>query len=168
MWGAMKIILVAILAAAPALALADAGPVALGPNGGKFGDWTAATYGSGADKACYAFVSAKVSTPALPKRGQVMLTVTERQGARDEVTISAGYDYPKDAAVTLTVGPHHIDFYTQDQDAFTTSGTEAVSAFRNGDAAVAKSPIGHGKFVVDSFPLAGFSGAFSAIRAACP
>jgi hypothetical protein len=31
MWGAMKIILVAILAAAPALALADAGPVARTP-----------------------------------------------------------------------------------------------------------------------------------------
>ena len=40
---------------------------------------------------CYAFVRAKNSVPALPGRGEVVLTVTERPTGRDTVAISAGF-----------------------------------------------------------------------------
>jgi invasion protein IalB len=167
MYWAMKPLLASLFFLLPACALAD-GPAPLGPNQGQFGDWTAATYGSGADKACYAFTTATHSDPALKKRGDVMLTVTQRKGASDEVTLSAGYTYPAKADVTLTIGTANVDFYTSGATAFTTSGKDAIAAFKNGDAAEAKSDAPGGKTVTDDFSLKGFSGAYSAIDAACP
>ncbi len=153
---------------APALAFAQSGPVPLGNNGGKFGDWTAATYGSGSTKVCYAFTDAQKSSPSLAKRGTVMLTVTQRKGNPDEVTLSAGYTYPKDAKVALTVGTTKFDFYTSGDTGFTQSGHDAVSAFRNGDTAEAVSTGPHGHPVTDDFSLSGFSGAYGEISTACP
>jgi invasion protein IalB len=164
----MKTLLAALFFIAPSLAFAADGPVALGSNNGAFGDWTAATYGSGAAKICYAFTVAQTSKPEIKKRGQVMLTVTERVGTRDEVTLSAGYTYPPSAQVTLTIGTTPISFYTQGGTAFTTSGAQAISAFRGGAAAEAVSTGPHGHPVTDDFSLKGFSGAYSAIAAACP
>ncbi len=161
----MKMILFAFLMLAPAsLALADSGPQPLG----TFGDWIAASYGAGSNMACYAFTTAKSSDTALPGRGPVQLTVTQRKSAPDEVTIAAGYTYPKSPTVTLTVGTSAIDFYTQGQTAFTTGGAAAISAFQAGATATAKSSAPHGKTVSDTFSLTGFSGAFSAIKKACP
>jgi hypothetical protein len=153
----MRKILYAMVLLAPLAAQAD-GPVPLGSDGGKFGDWTAATYGSGNAEACYAFTVAQASSPALPGRGQVMLTVTERPGAHDEVTLSAGYDYPRKPTVTLDV----------DDTGFTTDGGTAVTAFQQGATASATSSAPGGGNVTDVFSLAGFSDAYSAITAACP
>jgi hypothetical protein len=161
----MKIILAALLMLAPATAaLANSGPQPLG----TFGDWIAAAYGSGASLACYAFTTAKTSAPALAGRGPVQLTVTRRKSATDEVTIAAGYPYPASPTVTLTVGTGSFDFYTQDQTAFTVSDTAAIAAFHTGAIAIAKSSAPHGKTVTDTFSLTGFSGAYGAIKKACP
>lgn len=159
---AMKIALGSALFLAPAFALA-AGPQPLG----SFGDWTAASYGSGADKACYAFTTAKSSSLALPRRGAVLLTVTDRKSASDEVTLAAGYAYPKNPTVTLTVGSSVFDFYTAGQTAFTADGAKAVAAFQGGATAMAKSSGPKGGTVVDNFSLAGFSDAYAAIKKAC-
>ncbi len=158
----MKFALSLALLLAPGLALA-AGPKSLG----IFGDWTAATYGAGSSKACYAFTPAKSSSLALPNRGAVLLTVTQRKEAGDEVTLAAGYAYPTSPKVTLTAGASVIDFYTAGQTAFTTGGKEAVAAFQTSAAALAKSSGPNGVTVVDKFSLKGFSGAYSAIRKAC-
>ncbi len=164
----MKIILAALLFVAPSAAAfaatTNSGPQPLG----VFGDWTAASYGAGSAKACYAFTTAKTSDPALAGRGAVQLTVTQRKSAADEVTIAAGYTYPKTPTVTLTVGTTALDFYTQDQTAFTASGAAAISAFQAGATAVAKSSAPHGKTVTDTFSLTGFSGAYGALKKACP
>ena len=164
----MRHLLAAAAVLLPAFAAAASGPVALGSNGGKFGDWTAASYGSGAAKACYAFTTASSSTPKLPRGGPVMLTVTERRTGRDEVTLSAGYTYPATAAVTLDAGGGPITFYTKGGTAFTTAGSAAIKAFQAGASAVAKSTAPGGGTVSDTFSLNGFSGAYSAITAACP
>jgi hypothetical protein len=147
----------------PAAALAD-GPSSLG----TYGDWTAAMYGSGAKKACYAFTIAQSSAPVLPNRGQVMLTVTERKTSHDEVTVSAGFTYPAKPTVTVTANGADINFYTSGQTAFTTSGADAVAAFEQGSSATAKSTGPNGATVVDNFSLAGFSDAYGAITRACP
>jgi hypothetical protein len=158
------LLLLAILA--PAAAFADTAPAQLG----VFGDWTAATYGTGTGRACYAFTTAQSSAPQLPGRGQVMLVVTERKSGHDEVTLSAGYTYPAKPSVSLDVDGTNIAFYTQGQTAFTASGGTAVTAFQQGSSARATSsgPSGTGGTVIDNFSLAGFSGAYSAITAACP
>lgn len=165
--GMKTILLSSFLAAAPALALA-AGPVALGPNGGQYGQWTAATYGQGSDKVCYAFTTPQSSTPAMQGRGKVMLTVSERQGSSNEVSVTSGYDYPRDGKVKLTVGSSVFSFYTQKNVAFAADGKSAVTAFRIANTAkVASSgPHGHDD-VTDQFSLSGFSAAYDAIVKAC-
>jgi len=161
----MRILLAALLFAAPATAaLANSGPQPLG----TFGDWIAASYGSGSGEACYAFTTAKSSSPALAGRGAVQLTVTRRNQAPAEVTIAAGYTYPNSPTVTLTIGSSAIDFYTQGQTAFTTSGDAAIADFEAGATATAISSAPHGKKVTDTFSLTGFSGAYGAIKKACP
>ncbi len=152
---------------APSLALAAA-PAPLGPNGGKFGDWKAATYGNGSAKICYAFTNAQISKPNWKSRGKVMLTVTNRSGSHDEVSISAGYTYPKNAKVTLAVGTKSFDFYTQADTAFTASGKDAVAAFAAGNSAAATGPGPKDHPVTDQFSLTGFSSAYKAIGTACP
>lgn len=162
------LILSSFLALAPVAALA-ASPVSLGGNGGQYGRWTAATYGQGNEKVCYAFTLAQSSTPALQGRGKVMLTVSERQGSRNEVSVTSGYDYPHDAKVDLTVGTTPFSFFTQRNVAFATDGLGAIGAFKIGNSAmvVSSAPNGHDK-VTDQFSLAGFSAAYKAITQACP
>ncbi len=164
----MKYPVAALAFLIPAIAVAASGPVGLGSNGGKFGDWTAASYGSGGAKICYAFTDAQSSTPSWKSRGTVMLTVTERAGTRDEVTLAAGYTYPPKPSVKLSVGAQSIDFYTQGGTAFTTSGAAAIAAFKTGNTAEAVSTGPHGHPVTDDFSLAGFSDAYDAIVKACP
>ena len=81
----------------PAHTAAPAGPKAIG----KFDDWTAATNKEAGQTVCYAFTRAQSSAPAVPGRGDVVLTVTERPGGRDAVAISAGFAYAANAAVAV-------------------------------------------------------------------
>jgi hypothetical protein len=151
--------------AAPGKSAEPAGPRKLG----TFDDWTAATYEESGQTVCYAFVRAKNSTPALPNRGGVLLTVTERPTGRDAVAISAGFTYSKGVSVTVQVDTAGLDFYTAQSDAFARDGKASVAAFQRGDIAIARSPgPGAGQTVVDTFSLTGFSAAYAAINKECP
>lgn len=136
---------------------------------GSFEDWTAATHKESGQTVCYAFVRAKNSVPALPGRGEVVLTVTERPNLRDTVAISAGFPYRKDAAVTMQVDTTGLDFYTAQSSAFARDGRAAVTAFQKGEQALARSPGPHeGQVIVDTFSLRGFNAAYAEINKACP
>ncbi len=149
-------------AAAPAK---PAGPQELG----KFEDWIAATHQESGANICYAFTRAKNSTPALPNRGEVVLTVTERPSGRDAVAISAGFVYAPNAAVTVQADQTGLDFYTAQRSAFARDGKAAVAAFQKAGQALARSPgAREGQVVVDTFSLKGFSAAYAAINKACP
>lgn len=134
----------------------------------KFDDWTAATHAEGGQTACYALTRVQSSTPTLPGRGEVVLTVTERPTARDTVAIEAGFDYAKDAAVTVQVDQAGLDFFTRERDAYARDGKAAVAAFQKGTRAIARSPGPKGQQVTDTFSLKGFSAAYAAIAKACP
>ena len=118
---------------------------------------------------CYAFVRASNSAPALPNRGPVVLTVTERPSGRDAVAITAGYTYPKSAAVTMQVGTTGLDFYTSASDAFARDGKAAVAAFQKGEQALTRGPgPREGQVMADTYSLKGFSAAYAEINKACP
>ncbi len=136
---------------------------------GKFDDWIAATHQESGQTVCYAFVPAKTSVPSVPKRGEVILTVTERPASRDWVAISAGFPYRKDAAVTVQVDITSLDFYTAQSSAFARDGRAAVTAFQRSELAIARSPgPTRDGVVVDTFSLRGFTAAYAAINKACP
>ncbi len=148
-------------AAKPAAA---AGPKQIG----KFDEWIAATHQEGGQTVCYAFVRAQSSSPAVPGRGQVILTVTQRHSGRDAVAIEAGFAYAANAAVTVQVDQAGLDFYTSQRNAFARDGKAAVAAFQKGSRAIARSPGPKDTQVTDTFSLAGFGAAYAAIVKACP
>jgi invasion protein IalB len=135
---------------------------------GKFGDWTAATYQEGANTVCYAFVRAQSSTPAVPGRGQVILTVTQRVSGRDAIALDAGFSYAANATVTVQVDQTGLDFYTAQRNAFARDGKAAVAAFQRGNRAIARSPGPRATQVTDTFSLTGFTDAYKAIVKECP
>lgn len=171
---AAAVLLPPLLAAAPAGARsarnANEHPAdASGPHAiGRFDDWTAATHLEGTQTVCYAFTRAVHSSPALPGRGDVVLTVTERPSGRDAVAMLAGFPYPASAEVTMTVDTTALSFYTAQRSAFARENAAAVAAFRNGRQAIARSPGPRGMQVVDTFSLRGFNEAHKAILKACP
>ncbi len=145
---------------------------AVGPSGGpaaigRFDDWTAATNKEAGQTVCYAFTRAASSVPALPGRGDVVLTVTERAGGRDAVAISAGFAYAANAAVTGVADPATLNFYTAQRSAFARDGHAAVLAFQKAKQLVAHSPA-KAATVTDTFSLRGFNAAYAAIQKACP
>lgn len=164
----MKRTLALLAILAPLAAKAEA-PKPLGPNNGQYGDWTAATYGTGKTKICYAFTKPQSTKPPLAKRGLAMLTVTERSATHDgEVSLTPGYSYPAHATVSLEVGHAKLPFYVQDNVAFTSSVKQAVAGFTQYATAATESTGPDGKRLVDIFSLNGFSAAYKAITAACP
>jgi invasion protein IalB len=155
-------LLAPVLAALPALAQQRAQPQRLGVHG----SWTAASHTENGQKVCYAFTRA---TRSEPPRAGVILTVTHRTASRDQVALSAGYAYPRNAAVTVSVGQTQLAFYTSASSAFARDGRAAVAAFRGGAQAVARGPRAGGRgTATDSFSLSGFTAAYDAISQECP
>lgn len=135
---------------------------------GQFDDWIAATNVEAGQTICYALTYANHSTPALPGRDKVVLTVTERPSGRDTVAISAGFTYAANAAVTVQADQAALDFYTASRSAFARDGKAAVTAFGRAKQVSARSPGPKNATVVDTFSLRGFSAAYAAITKACP
>jgi invasion protein IalB len=158
-----RLTLAALLALTP-LAAQAASPSALG----AYGVWTAASAGSGRAKVCYAFTKVQASSLKIRGRGPVMLTVTERAGSADEVSLTAGYSYPAGSKITLLAGKTKLAFYSAGPLAYTQYGTQAVTAFKALDqvSVTATAPKGK-KPVTDHFSLSGFSAAYKAIVKAC-
>jgi hypothetical protein len=135
---------------------------------GKFEDWQAATHAESGQTVCYAFTRAQSSSPALPGRGDVVLTVTQRPSGRDAVAISAGFTFASNAEVMVTADKAELPFYTSARSAFARDGHAATIAFGSARQAVAKSPGPKATAVTDTFSLRGYSAAYAAIVKACP
>lgn len=143
---------------------ASAGPKRIG----TWEDWQAATNQEGGQPVCYAFSRPTGSSPAVPGRGDVVLTVTERSGGRDAVALTAGFAYPAGAEMEMSAEGVTLPFYTSGRSAFARDGRAAVALFSRGRQAVAKSPGPRGQTVNDTFSLRGFSQAYAAVTKACP
>jgi len=136
---------------------------------GRFGDWRAATHQEAGQLVCYAYTQATKSNPALPGRGAVTLTVTQRPvGPRDAVAVSPGFAYQVNATVAVTVDGAAQDFYAAQRSAFARDGKAAVQSFLKGNTVLVHSPNAKSSVISDSFSLKGFAAAYAAINKACP
>jgi hypothetical protein len=108
------------------------------------------------------------SSPTLPGRGDVVLTVTQRPSGRDAVAITAGFPYAANAEVMVSVDKMDLPFYTSGRSAFARDGNAVTAVFDKGRAVVAKSPGPKGVTISDTFGLRGFAAAYAAINKACP
>jgi invasion protein IalB len=137
---------------------------------GTFQNWIAAHTQEQGQKVCYAFTNPTRSEGGPQNRSTVTLTVTHRSTGRDQVAVSVGYPYARQAEAVLTVGTTEFRSYaTVQSSAFFQNGAQLIGAFRNGREAVVRSPGPPGRgAVTDTFPLAGFSAAYEAISRECP
>lgn len=157
----------ALLAPIPAVAQQPPQPRLIG----EFNDWTAAALGTGAQQICYAFTRPQGNSQgAPPNRTLVMLTVTHRPEGRDQISFRAGYAYPRNAAVEVTVGTANFEFFTAGSDAFAREAAPVIAAFRRGSTAAVAGPAPQGRQgrVTDTFSLRGFTAAYEAISRECP
>lgn len=137
---------------------------------GQFQNWIAAHTQEQGQKVCYAFTRAARSEGGPQNRATVTLTVTHRPTGRDQVAVSVGYPYPRQAEAVLTIGTQEFRSYGVVQSsAFFQSGAQLIAGFRNGREAVVRSPGPPGRTAAtDTFPLAGFAAAYDAISRECP
>jgi hypothetical protein len=160
------------LLAVPAVAQTRQAAKAAAPAGtrliDKFDDWQAVSFTEGGQTGCYVFTRASTSTPKLPGRGDVLLTVTHRPASRDAVSISAGFPYGANAGVSVVAEGATLEFYTDKRSAFARDGRAAVAAFQKTAHIIAKSPGPKNAVVSDSFSARGFNAAYAAINKACP
>lgn len=159
-----------VLASAPVLAQQGQRPAAQPQRLGNHQQWTAATHTENGQKVCYAFTRATRSEGGPQNRNAVTLTVTHRPNGRDQVALSVGYPYPRQAEARITVGEREFTSYAvSGSNAFFQQGAQMIAAFRGGREAVARSPGPPGRgAVTDTFPLSGFSNAYEAISRECP
>ncbi|HYZ65025.1 MAG TPA: invasion associated locus B family protein [Acetobacteraceae bacterium] len=135
---------------------------------GKWEDWQAATHQEAGQPVCYAFTRPTASAPAVPGRGDVVLTVTQRPGGRDVVALSAGFAYAPNAEVELVADGVTVPFYTARSSAFARDGKAVVGLLGKARQAVARSPGPRGTAVADTFSLHGFTQAYAAVAKTCP
>jgi hypothetical protein len=176
----LAVLLPALLAAAPSPAAArQARPQASDPDQaqhqqptriGQFQNWIAAHTQEQGQKVCYAFTRAARSEGGPQNRATVTLTVTHRPTGRDQVAVSVGYPYPRQAEAVLAIGTREFRSYGVVQSsAFFQSGAQLIAGFLNGQEAVVRSPGPPGRTsATDTFPLAGFAAAYDAISRECP
>lgn len=158
----------------PAMAQAPASPA---PKAlGNFEDWVSVELGSGAAKACYMFARPTASEPKGAKRGDIMVVVTHRPGAKrqDEVSFQAGYPFKDGSPVAVEVDGKKFEFFTRldvDQEAAWARDAEAdkavVAAMRAGKTLKVKGTSARNTVTTDTFSLAGFTKAYAEIGKAC-
>lgn len=152
----------------PAHPAAKAAPAAGPKRIGVFEDWTAVTHQEAGTTVCYAFTRASTSTPKIPGRGDVVLTVTQRPTLRDSVAISEGFPFGQGIDVTVQADQAALAFYTHDRSAFARDGHATVAAFAQARQAIARGPGPHKEQVADTFSLRGFAAAYAVINKTCP
>jgi predicted aspartyl protease len=155
-----------VIGCSPPNSNAQNGPKAIG----AFDDWIAATNQEAGQPVCFAFTRAQSSTPSLPGRGAVLLTVTQRASGRDAVAIEAGFAFIPNVSVTMQIENVGLDFYTHQRAAFARNGSAVVSSMARSSTGVGtvRSPGPNGEQVTDTFSMRGFAAAYAAISRACP
>lgn len=176
-----RLLLVAILlssaSAEAAGTKAKADPVPAGPKLlDKFDDWTAIESAEGNAKICYMVARPTKSEPASARRGEILLTVTDRPSAKrlNEVSFRSGYPYKDGAPVTVEVEKKKFEFFTKpsvDPDGAWTRDAAMdkalVDAMRAGNSLTVKGVSSRGTETTDHFSLSGFTKAHAAISKAC-
>jgi len=161
-----------LAAAGPALAQ-SAPPAAASPKPlGTFENWTSAELGAGTAKVCYMFARPTDSLPKGVRRGEIMVVVTHRPGAKrqDEVSYQSGYPFKDGAPVAVDVDGKKFDFFSDGESAWAkdpAADKVIVSALRAGNTLKVRGTSQRSTETTDTFSLAGFSKAYAEIGKAC-
>lgn len=176
---ATALLILGLLTAGPALAqtrppatpAAPAAPASPKPLG-TFDGWTSAELGGGNAKVCYMFARPADSLPKGARRGEIMVVVTHRPGAKrqDEVSFQAGYAFKENAPVAVEVDGKKFDFFSDGESAWAkdpAADKTIVTALRSGTTLKVRGTSQRDTQTTDTFSLNGFTKAYAEIGKAC-
>lgn len=168
-WSLKKLLLAALVAALPAVASAQEQQVELL---GEFTDWKAASFQEEGGKGCFMISVPKRSEGKYSRRDPTFVHVTHRAatGTHDVVSVTAGYTYKPESAVTVTIGGEKFTLFTKEGAAWADDATDTklVDAMRRGSQMTVVGTSARGTLTTDTYSLSGFSAAYDAISKACP
>ena len=115
-------------------------------------------------------VNSKDGQPVSVRRGDILLFVTFRPGAKGEVSFSGGYPFAPDSTVEVNIGGNKFNLFTEGENAWAGSPAEdgrLVTALRGGSSAVVTGRSARGTVTADTFSLSGITSATNAAQANC-
>ncbi len=140
---------------------------------GEYNDWSAYYYGSGKNIVCYMASTPTKDEGKYSKRGDIYVVITHRPAEKtfDVVNFVAGYDYHKDADVTIKIGKTTISnmFVDGDKAWAINEATDKtlVDAMKKGSKMYVSGKSSRGTQTKDTYSLSGFSAAYQTISAKC-
>lgn len=135
-------------------------------------DWSVFTEG----KECWGVsapketVNTKDGRTVAVRRGDILLFVAYRPGAKGEVSFTGGYPFAAGSTVGLTIGDASFDLITDGEYAWTSSAEEdakVVAAMKRGAEAVLTASSQRGTQTKDTFSLLGFTAALEDAEKRC-
>lgn len=139
---------------------------------GTFGDWAAVVDGSGSKKLCYAGSAPKKAEGKYTSRGDIHMLVTHRPADKvtGEVSVTTGYTYAEGKDADVDIDGKSFKLFTRGSNAWAydvSADRELVAAMKAGRTMVVRGTSGRGTQTTDTYSLAGFTAAMSAIDKAC-
>ena len=146
---------------------------------GKFKQWNAYVYGSGAERICYIMSEPTKMAPRSANRGDVFVMLTHRpsQNVRNEISTRAGYIYDAKSRPFVRIGDKKFQMFTGVKDGgevahwgwLEATGDEArmVKSMRAGSAMTIKGTSKRGTLTTDTYSLSGVTAALKRINDAC-
>lgn len=139
---------------------------------GKYKDWSAYLLKNKRATVCYLAGEPKNSAGKYKSRGRTFLQVGHRpkEKVKDEVSVTAGYTYRKKSSVVAVVDGKKFKLFTQNDGAWmhnSKSDLAIIKALKAGKKLVVQGQSSRGTKTSDTYSLAGFSAAYTAIGKAC-
>ena len=139
---------------------------------GTYGDWHVQTYDEGGGKVCLMWGQPTKSQGNYTRRGDVYTYVTQRPSKKrlNEVSISIGYPFKKESALSISVGKSNFSMFTDGDTAWNANRKDdvrMVKAMRAGATMTASGVSGRGTKTRDVFSLKGFTKAYAEMNKAC-
>jgi len=144
---------------------------------GSFGDWKAYVTFEKKKKICYMVSLPKKQEGDFKKRGKVYAMITHRPSLKsfNVVSFHAGYKFPKNAQVTLTIqtGKHKKEFelFTDNETAWAISDADDQEITKRltkvGESLIVEGVSSKGTKTKDTYSLQGSMRAYKAMCEAC-
>lgn len=115
-------------------------------------------------------VNTKDGKPAQVRRGDILLFITFRPGAKGEVSFTGGYPFAPGSTVGLDVGGTKFDLFSDGEWAWAGSpddDAKIIEALKAGSSAVLTAKSAKGTQTQDTFSLSGFSAAVDEASKRC-
>jgi hypothetical protein len=164
-------VLVALAAAGAPSPAGAQGPSQIGglPANAK---WLAFEFMEEGNKVCYMAGRPDKAEGNYSRRGDIFLLVTHRpsEGARDVVSVLAGYPYKPDTHPTITIDDEDYQLTAMGETAWAENAdtdSQLVRAMRAGSQMVVRGTSTRGTETTDTYSLIGFTAAHNAITSAC-